>query len=35
MMYFDLYKKGNLHIENNGFLEPINEDIKKIIINKK
>jgi mannosyltransferase OCH1-like enzyme len=35
MMYFDLYKKGNLHIENNGFLEPINEKIKKMIIQKK
>lgn len=34
MMYFDLYKKGNLYIENNGFLEPITEEIKKIIINK-
>lgn len=35
MMYFDLYKKGNLYIENNGFLEHITEEIKDMIINKK
>jgi len=34
MMYFDLLKKGNLHVQHDGFLEPITDNIKTMIENK-
>jgi hypothetical protein len=34
MIYFDLYKKGKLYIKNNGFLEPLTSNVKKIILGK-
>ena len=33
-MYFDLQKKGNLYIKNNGFLEPLTPRIRDMIVNK-
>jgi mannosyltransferase OCH1-like enzyme len=34
IMYFDLLKRGNLHVQHDGFLEPITDDIKSMIENK-
>lgn len=33
-MYFDLQNRGNLFIENNGFLEPLTPRIRDMIVNK-
>jgi len=35
LIYFDLEKKGNLHIESNGFLQPLTQELKALILEKR
>jgi len=35
LMYFDINKYGNLHVKSDGFLEPLTNEVKSIILDKK